>query len=224
METPELKHGDSRPSDSYALNDLTADSTVLDSNHASQAPIHQNFAERDLTQGDAYEANEYHHHYEHHDHHEHHDRHDHLHHTVSESSSLDSADSDINAVLQQKLQESKEMIDALSRLQQERLSATPPAHLSRIQGASELELELAEKIAKTLSELASHAKPGSIVSVEAIRKAMGINYPPTTAPCHHHHSCPHVASPYNVSSHDLPDSSSSNDVSLRTNDSPSSNT
>lgn len=224
VEQPEPKRSDSRPSDSfYALNDLTADSTVVDSNHASLPQIHQNFSERDLVHGNAHEVHEHHDHHEHHEHHEHHDRHDHLHHTVSESSSLDSADSDINAVLQQKLQESKEMIDTLSRLQQERLSATPPAHLSHIQGASELELELAEKIAKTLSELASHAKPGSIVSVEAIRKAMGINYPPTGT-CHHHHSCPHVASPYSVSAHDLPDSSSSNDVSLRANDSPSSNT
>ncbi|KAL3245709.1 hypothetical protein MRX96_058237 [Rhipicephalus microplus] len=183
VEATEPKHGNSRPSDSfYALNDLTADSTEMLMTFMN---VHD--------------------HHEHHDHHEYHDRQDHLHHTVSESSSLDSADSDINAVLQQKLQESKEMIDALSRLQQERLSATPPAHLGQIQGASELELELAEKIAKTLSELASHAKPGSIVSVEAIRKAMGINYhPPTATPCHHHHSCPHVASPYNVSAHDLP--------------------
>ena len=35
----------------------------------------------------------------------------------------------------------------------------------------------AEKLAATLSELASHAKPGSIVSVEAIRRAMGITLP-----------------------------------------------
>ncbi|XP_037283411.1 bromodomain-containing protein 7 isoform X2 [Rhipicephalus microplus] len=226
VEATEPKHGNSRPSDSfYALNDLTADSTVQDSNLASQAPVHESFTEREIMLGNVNDVHERHDHHEHHDHHEYHDRQDHLHHTVSESSSLDSADSDINAVLQQKLQESKEMIDALSRLQQERLSATPPAHLGQIQGASELELELAEKIAKTLSELASHAKPGSIVSVEAIRKAMGINYhPPTATPCHHHHSCPHVASPYNVSAHDLPDSSSSNDVSSRTNDSPSSNT
>ncbi|XP_065309970.1 bromodomain-containing protein 7-like isoform X4 [Dermacentor albipictus] len=157
VESSEPKHSDFRPPDSfYALNDLTADSTVLDSNHTSQAPVQQNFTERDLMHGDPHEVHEHHDHHERHDHHEHHDRHDHLHHTVSESSSLDSADSDINAVLQQKLQESKEMIDTLSRLQQERLSATPPAHLSHIQGASELELELAEKIAKTLSELASH--------------------------------------------------------------------
>ncbi|EEC16810.1 bromodomain-containing protein, putative, partial [Ixodes scapularis] len=63
--------------------------------------------------------------------------------TVGDKSSpLDSADSDVNAVLQQKLQESTEMIQTLSRLQRERLSATPPAHLGHIQGASELELEL----------------------------------------------------------------------------------
>lgn len=221
VEQPELKRADTKPLDSavYALSDLSADSTVGDSNHSIQPPVQPTFPEHQ----EAHEARDHHEHHDRRDHHEHHDRHDHIQNTVSESSSLDSADSDINAVLQQKLQESKEMIDTLSRLQQERLSATPPAHLSHIQGASELELELAEKIAKTLSELASHAKPGSIVSVEAIRKAMGINYPPA-APCHHHHSCPHVASPYSVSAHDLPDSSSSNDVSLRANDSPSSNT
>ncbi|KAM7283800.1 bromodomain-containing protein 7 [Ixodes scapularis] len=211
-EAAEVTQNDSRPPDALcALNDLTADSTVGDSNHANHVS-HQNFVE-------------WHEPHVYHEHHDHHDRHDHSHNTVSESSPLDSADSDVNAVLQQKLQESTEMIQTLSRLQRERLSATPPAHLGHIQGASELELELAEKVAKTLSELASHAKPGSIVSVDAIRKAMGINYPPTgSSSCHHHHSCPHVTSPYGVSTHDLPDSSSSNDVSLRTNDSPPSNT
>lgn len=211
-EATEVTQNDSRPADAVsAISDLTADSTVGDSNHGNHVG-HQNFVE-------------WHEPHDYHEHHDHHDRHDHSHNAVSESSPLDSADSDVNAVLQQKLQESTEMIQTLSRLQRERLSATPPAHLGHIQGASELELELAEKIAKTLSELASHAKPGSIVSVDAIRKAMGINYPPTgSSSCHHHHSCPHVTSPYGVSTHDLPDSSSSNDVSLRTNDSPPSNT
>lgn len=84
-----------------------------------------------------------------------------------------------SAMIQQKLQESGEMIGSLSRMQQERLGRAPPAHLSQIWGPSEQELELAEKVTKALCELVSFATPGSVVSVEAIRKAMGINYSPS---------------------------------------------
>lgn len=100
-------------------------------------------------------------------------------HHITVHSSLDSTGSVTSAMLQQKLQESSEMIDRLSRMQQERLSRVPPAHLSQIQGPSEQELELAEKVAKRLSELVSFATPGGVVSVEAVRKALGISYAPT---------------------------------------------
>ncbi|XP_022648096.1 bromodomain-containing protein DDB_G0270170-like isoform X3 [Varroa jacobsoni] len=80
--------------------------------------------------------------------------------------------------LQAKLAESTEMIERLTRLQRERLSQPPPPHLGMTQGPSPTELQLAEKLAATLSELASHAKPGSIVSVDAIRRAMGITLLP----------------------------------------------
>ncbi|XP_003747742.1 bromodomain-containing protein 7 [Galendromus occidentalis] len=79
--------------------------------------------------------------------------------------------------LQSKLTESTEMIETLTKLQKERLSKAPPNNLGNVLGPSPTELELAEKLAATLSELASHAKPGSIVSVEAIRRAMGITLP-----------------------------------------------
>lgn len=149
------KRNDSKPSgSSSAFNGLATDSAVAGSKHA-----HQLIARKDCT-----EVRE-----DHIDYYEHH---------ATVSSPLDSTSSGTSAVLQQKLQESSEVIDSLSRLQQERLSKAPPAHLSRIPGPSEQELKLAEKVAKTLSELVSFATPGSIVSVEAIRKAMGINYSP----------------------------------------------
>lgn len=152
------KHNNSKPSgSSSAFSGSATDSAVVGSKHARLPKARKDCTEHRRVRED---HNGY---YEDH---------------ATVSSSLDSTSSGTSAILQQKLQESSKMIDSLSRMQQERLSKVPPAHLSRIPGPSEQELKLAEKVAKTLSELVSFATPASVVSVEAIRKAMGINYSP----------------------------------------------
>lgn len=78
-EATEVTRNENRPNDSlYALNDLTADSTVADGSHGSHHG-HQNVTERHEPH-EFHEHHDHHEHHEHHDHHEHHEHHDHPHH------------------------------------------------------------------------------------------------------------------------------------------------
>lgn len=159
LEQPNAKHNDSKPSgSSSASKGLATGSAVAGSKRTSQPAARKDFTKYRRVREDHYNYCEHH---------------------ITVHSSLDSTGNVTSAMLQQKLQESSEMIDRLSRMQQERLSRVPPAHLSQIQGPSGQELELAEKVAKRLSELVSFATPGDVVSVEAVRKALGISYAPT---------------------------------------------
>lgn len=154
----DTKHNDSKPSgSSSASKALATGSAVAGSKRTSQPAARKDFTKFRCVREDHYNYCEHH---------------------ITVHSSLDSTSNVTSAMLQQKLQESSEMIDRLSRMQQERLSRVPPPHLSQIQGPSEQELELAEKVAKRLSELVSFAAPGGVVSVEAVRKALGISYSP----------------------------------------------
>lgn len=159
VEQPEAKHNDSKPSgSSSAFSGLGTGSAVAGTKHASQPEARKDFTKYRRVREDHY---------------------DYCEHQVTIPLSLDSTSNVTSAMLQQKLQESGNMIDRLSQMQQERLSRAPPAHLSQIWGPSEQELELAEKVVQTLSELVSFANPGSVVSVEAVRKALGIKYAST---------------------------------------------
>ncbi|XP_066906465.1 bromodomain-containing protein 7 [Halyomorpha halys] len=84
-----------------------------------------------------------------------------------------------NTVVQEKLEHTTALLEKLQQVQNDRLSAAPPPHLSQILPPSETELHLAEKITESLTELAKQVPPGAIIPVPAIRKAMGI-VPETT--------------------------------------------
>ncbi|KAK9508573.1 hypothetical protein O3M35_006105 [Rhynocoris fuscipes] len=76
--------------------------------------------------------------------------------------------------VQEKLEQTSVLLEKLQQVQNDRLSAPPPPHLSHILQPSDTELNLAEKITESLTELAKQVPPAAIVAVPAIRKAMGV--------------------------------------------------
>lgn len=78
-----------------------------------------------------------------------------------------------------KLQETSQLIRDLQKTQNERLSRKLPAHLANVPKPSEKEVKLAEKVTQQLTELTKEAMPADIVSVSALRKAMGVALGPT---------------------------------------------
>ncbi|XP_067144180.1 bromodomain-containing protein 7 isoform X1 [Centruroides vittatus] len=83
-------------------------------------------------------------------------------------------------VIQRKLDSTTKLLQNLAKVQHERLSAEPPPHLANIQGPSAAEQELAERVSQKLADIASQATPSEIVSVECLRKAMGITFRPVS--------------------------------------------
>lgn len=80
------------------------------------------------------------------------------------------------------LHENADLINQLRDIQQERLSAAQPSHLSQVTPPSERELELASRIQKNLVELASQVRPGDVAAHETIKKILGISLNPTPKP------------------------------------------
>nr|CAG4650083.1 EOG090X04G3 [Sida crystallina] len=73
------------------------------------------------------------------------------------------------------LDETGTLISNLEKVQRERLSKTPPPHLSNIAPPSDLEIQLAEKITEGITLVAKQALPAAVASLPAVRKAMGIS-------------------------------------------------
>ncbi|KFM63903.1 Bromodomain-containing protein 7, partial [Stegodyphus mimosarum] len=82
--------------------------------------------------------------------------------------------------IQQKLDNATQLLQDLRKVQNERLSSNPPPHLALIRPPSTLENDLADKVTKKLVDVSSQLPPENIVSVEGLRKAMGITYCPTS--------------------------------------------
>ncbi|XP_055955506.1 bromodomain-containing protein 7 isoform X2 [Patella vulgata] len=82
--------------------------------------------------------------------------------------------------IQQKLDHTASLITTLHDKQKERLSAKLPSHLAHIPGPTEKEAELAEKVTQELTALAKAAAPQEIVSMNSVRKAMGITLVPVS--------------------------------------------
>lgn len=80
--------------------------------------------------------------------------------------------------IQQKLDSTTKLLQDLAKVQHDRLSAEPPSHLAHIQGPSAVEQELAEKVTQKLADIAAQASPSDVISVECLRKAMGITFQP----------------------------------------------
>ena len=77
-------------------------------------------------------------------------------------------------LLQNRLDDTSNLLHNLRQTQHDRLSAPPPAHLSNIQKAAGTEVSLAEKITENLTDIAKKLPPSAIAPIEGLRKAMGI--------------------------------------------------
>nr|CAG4649252.1 EOG090X04G3 [Scapholeberis mucronata]SVE93554.1 EOG090X04G3 [Scapholeberis mucronata] len=73
------------------------------------------------------------------------------------------------------LDETGSLISTLERTQRERLSKTPPLHLSNIMPPSDYELQLAGKITEGIVNVAKQTAPSAVASIEGVRKAMGVS-------------------------------------------------
>nr|CAG4640784.1 EOG090X04G3 [Eulimnadia texana] len=81
---------------------------------------------------------------------------------------------------QSRLDETGSLLASLEKTQRERLSQTPPPHLSNVPQPTDMEIQLAEKITEGIASAARHATPGSIASTAGLRKAMGVPLAPDT--------------------------------------------
>lgn len=77
--------------------------------------------------------------------------------------------------MQNRLDETSQLISNLRQTQHCRLSAPPPQHLANVPKASENEVALAEKITESLTDIAKKLPPSVIAPVEGLRRAMGIS-------------------------------------------------
>ncbi|XP_075216213.1 bromodomain containing 7/9 isoform X1 [Lycorma delicatula] len=85
-------------------------------------------------------------------------------------------------MMQECLDQTTVLLEKLQQVQNDRLSAPPPPHLSNVMPPSDTEMHLAEKITESLTELAKQVIPGAIAPVAGIRKAMGIVPEPLPPP------------------------------------------
>ncbi|XP_044010764.1 bromodomain-containing protein 7 isoform X2 [Aphidius gifuensis] len=76
--------------------------------------------------------------------------------------------------IQNRLDDTSQMLVRLKQAQHDRLSAPPPSHLSNVPKATDNEILLAEKITDNLTEVAKKLPPSAIASVDGLRRAMGI--------------------------------------------------
>lgn len=83
--------------------------------------------------------------------------------------------------IQKRLNSTAEMIGDLQKVQNVRLGQTPPTYVGAFTGPSEKEIELASKVTEGLVDLTREATPAGVVTVESVRKAMGIAHPSSAA-------------------------------------------
>lgn len=67
------------------------------------------------------------------------------------------------------------LINRLHILQQDRLSAPLPSHLSHVQRPESGELQLADQITTNFTDIAKKLPPGAIATAHGIRKAIGVS-------------------------------------------------
>lgn len=82
---------------------------------------------------------------------------------------------EITKKLQEQLNNNSTLIERLHQVQNERLSQSLPAHLSHVVHPNTDEIELACQITTNLTEMAKQLPPESVVTPQALRKAMGIS-------------------------------------------------
>lgn len=77
--------------------------------------------------------------------------------------------------LEEQLLNNSTLIERLQQVQNERLSHPLPVHLSHVNHPNTDEIELANQITTNLTEMAKQLPPETIISCQALRKAMGIS-------------------------------------------------
>ncbi|KAJ9580096.1 hypothetical protein L9F63_004238 [Diploptera punctata] len=83
--------------------------------------------------------------------------------------------------MQIQLDQNSVLLQKLQQVQSDRLSLTPPAHLSHVSQPSDNEVQLAGKITESLKDMVKKVDPLVIAPVPSLRKAMGI-LPGTSPP------------------------------------------
>lgn len=78
------------------------------------------------------------------------------------------------SVFQDRLDHVGGLLGRLQSVQNQRLSAPLPQHLSQISHPSPQEIQLADKITESLTENLKRVPPSAVMSVTGVRKAMGI--------------------------------------------------
>jgi len=81
--------------------------------------------------------------------------------------------------LEEQLELTASLIDSLASAQSARLSAPPPNTLSMISQPAEKEVRLAERVVTNLTQLTSYARPGGVVDMREVRRAMGVTATPS---------------------------------------------
>uniref|UniRef100_U5EPR5 Putative irf-2-binding protein celtix-1 n=1 Tax=Corethrella appendiculata TaxID=1370023 RepID=U5EPR5_9DIPT len=81
----------------------------------------------------------------------------------------------VNAKISDSLNSNSELLEKLHQMQQDRLSAPLPLHLSHIQHACPSEIQLAHQITSNITEIAKQLPPIAISSPHGIRKAIGLS-------------------------------------------------
>ena len=82
---------------------------------------------------------------------------------------------EMSAALQESLNRNSDLLRRLHEMQNDRLSAPLPAHLSHIQHPDTNEMNLANQITSNLADIAKQLPPIAIASPQGIRKAMGMS-------------------------------------------------
>ncbi|XP_050524286.1 bromodomain-containing protein 7 [Daktulosphaira vitifoliae] len=78
------------------------------------------------------------------------------------------------SVFQDRLDQVGGLLGRLQNIQNQRLSAPLPQHLSQVTQPSQQEIQLADKITESLTESLKRVPPSAVMSVTGVRKAMGV--------------------------------------------------
>ncbi|XP_076040452.1 bromodomain containing 7/9 isoform X9 [Oratosquilla oratoria] len=83
-------------------------------------------------------------------------------------------------IVKAQLSENAQLLEKLSKEQQERLSRPPPTNLNSLPQPSSQELQLVEQVTEGLTVVAKAAPPGALAPVPMVRRAMGITVHPVS--------------------------------------------
>lgn len=88
---------------------------------------------------------------------------------------VNGSENDTEGNLQTKLDTTSNLIEKLHQVQNDRLSAPLPQHLSLVAHPNKQEIELADQITSNITNIAKKLPPYAISSVAGVRKAMGMS-------------------------------------------------